>query len=98
MWERNIDWLLLVRALTGDQTHNPGMCPDRDRTGDLLLCVVMPNQLSCTSQGYAFLLLNNLESHVYVVLEAHDRKGASYGSCVFILDMALFFAFIKYLL
>ena len=24
----NIDQLPLVRALTGDQTHNPGMCPN----------------------------------------------------------------------
>ena len=26
MWERNIDQLLLIRVLTGDGTHNPGMC------------------------------------------------------------------------
>ena len=25
---RNIDWLLLVQAPTGDQAHNPAMCPD----------------------------------------------------------------------
>ena len=26
--ERNIDWLLLAHALTGDKTCNPGTCPD----------------------------------------------------------------------
>ena len=24
----NMDWLPLAHALTGDQIHNPGMCPD----------------------------------------------------------------------
>ena len=28
MCERNIDRLPLTHALTGDQTHYPGMCPD----------------------------------------------------------------------
>ena len=28
--ERNIDWLPLACALTRDQTHNPGMCPDQE--------------------------------------------------------------------
>ena len=28
MWERNIDWLPLVHALTENRTSNPGMCPD----------------------------------------------------------------------
>ena len=28
MWERNTDWLLLVCSLTGDWTHNQGICSD----------------------------------------------------------------------
>ena len=28
MWERNIHWLPLAHALTGDWAHNPGLCPD----------------------------------------------------------------------
>ena len=28
MRERNIDRLPLAHAPTGDQTHNPGLCPD----------------------------------------------------------------------
>ena len=27
---RNINWLPLVRAWTGDRTHNSGMCPDQE--------------------------------------------------------------------
>ena len=30
MWERNIDWLSLTCAPTGDRTYNPGLCPDRE--------------------------------------------------------------------
>ena len=30
MRERNIDWLPLLCALTGDWTCNPGMCPDQE--------------------------------------------------------------------
>ena len=30
MWERNIDWLPVACALAGDQTYNPGMCPDQE--------------------------------------------------------------------
>ena len=28
MWERNVGWLTSPCTLTGDQTCNPGMCPD----------------------------------------------------------------------
>ena len=28
--ERNIDWLLVLRAPTRDRIHNPGMCPDKE--------------------------------------------------------------------
>ena len=27
---RNIDWLLPIHTLTGDQTHNLGTCPDQE--------------------------------------------------------------------
>ena len=30
MWERNINWLPPIHALTGDRTHILGMCPDRE--------------------------------------------------------------------
>ena len=30
MRERNIDGLPLTPALTGDQTRNPGVCPDQE--------------------------------------------------------------------
>ena len=30
MWERNINQLPLAQALTRDQPHNPGMCPDQE--------------------------------------------------------------------
>ena len=30
MWESNMDRLLLVHALIGDQTHNLGMGPDQE--------------------------------------------------------------------
>ena len=32
--ERNIDWLPLTHAPMGDQTHNPGMCPDQELNCD----------------------------------------------------------------
>ena len=37
-----------IHPLTGDRTHNPGICV---LTGDLLLCRMTPRQLSHTSQG-----------------------------------------------
>ena len=30
MWERNIDWVPLIDALTEDRTCGPGMCPDEE--------------------------------------------------------------------
>ena len=39
-----IDRLLLIRAPSWDQTHNPGMCPDWNRARDLPLCGMKPNQ------------------------------------------------------
>ena len=36
---------------TWDLAHNPGMYPDCESTGGLLLFRGMPNQLSHTSQG-----------------------------------------------
>ena len=54
MQERNIDRFPLVRALTGDQTRNPGTC------GDLLLCGTTPNQLSHTGRGMRFCISNEL--------------------------------------
>ena len=35
MWERNIDPLPLGHSPTRDQTHNPGMCPDRESNQQL---------------------------------------------------------------
>ena len=40
--ERNIHQLLLGHALTRDQTHNPGVCPDRDLNPPLELCGMAP--------------------------------------------------------
>ena len=43
--------------MVGGQTCNPGMCPDQNPTGGLLLCGTTPSQLSHTGQGCpAFLL------------------------------------------
>ena len=36
-WERNIHRLPSIYMLTGDRTHNPGMCPDHNRTYDLFV-------------------------------------------------------------
>ena len=36
---------------TGDLAHNPGMCPDGNRTDDPLVCRLALNPLSHTSQG-----------------------------------------------
>ena len=36
---------------TGDVAHNPGMWPDRNQTGNLLVCQLVLNPLSHTSQG-----------------------------------------------
>ena len=30
MWEKNTDWLLPMRASTGDQTCDLSMCPDQE--------------------------------------------------------------------
>ena len=42
--------------LVRDWTRTPGMCSDWNRTGELLLCEMTPNQLSQTGQGFAILL------------------------------------------
>ena len=57
MWERNIDGLLLV--------HAPRRCKTKpvmqacaltgNRTDDLLICGMTPNQLNHTNQGYIIL-------------------------------------------
>ena len=47
--EKNIN---LACTPTGDRTHNLGMFPDWNWTGDLLLCETLPNQPSHTSQGW----------------------------------------------
>ena len=55
MCVRNMDWLSLTHASTGDQICNPGICPDRESNGDResnhLLCWTTPNQLSHASRG-----------------------------------------------
>ena len=59
-YERSIDRLLLIRALTRDQTHSLGMCPDWESN---LWCFGLwddTNQLSYSSQGKVALLTNNL--------------------------------------
>ena len=49
--KRNIYWLPLACALTGDGTCNPGMCSDWESNQRLSLCRMVPNQLSHTGQG-----------------------------------------------
>ena len=51
--ERNMDQLSLVCALTGDWTHNPGMCPDQNQTGDPSVYGMMPHQLIHPGQGFS---------------------------------------------
>ena len=36
---------------TRDLSCNPGMCPDRNQTCDLVVCGAMPNPLCYTSRG-----------------------------------------------
>ena len=43
--------LPLIRALTEDQTPNPGMCPDQESNRQPLLCWTTSNALSHTGQG-----------------------------------------------
>ena len=45
--------------LTGEQTLNPGMCPDWELNQRPFLCRMMPDQLSHTGQGKFFFFLNN---------------------------------------
>ena len=45
-------------SLSREQTHNLGMCLTGNRTGDHLLCGMMPNQLSLTSQVISPVLLS----------------------------------------
>ena len=54
--DRNMDQLPLACSLTKDQTFNPGMCPTRNQTGDLLVGRMTPNQLSHTGQGSCFFI------------------------------------------
>ena len=50
-WERHIDPLPPTHTLMEDLAHNPRMCPDGNRTSDLLLCRMIPNQLNHADQG-----------------------------------------------
>ena len=54
MWERSINWLLLVPPQSGPKL-NPGMCLDGESKWDRLLYWTMPKQLSYTGQGPWFL-------------------------------------------
>ena len=52
--EKNTDvrnWLPLTCTMSGDQTQNPGMCPDAESNHDLSLCGMTPNQWSHIGQG-----------------------------------------------
>ena len=61
--ERNINaWTSLVCPPTGDLARNPGMCPDQNRTGDPLVCMLALNPLSYTSQGLCILFIRNYDS------------------------------------
>ena len=42
---------------TGNLAHNPGMCPDGNRTGAPWVCMCMLNALSYTSQSKFFKIL-----------------------------------------
>ena len=59
--ERNTNRLPLIHNPSGDQTHYPGMW---ELTCDLLLCGVMPNQLSCAGQGSCDCIYNWLFTHL----------------------------------
>ena len=59
MCERNIDWFPLVCPDQG-AGHNPGMCPDQDRTNDLSFHGMMPNPLSHISKGSLNFLYNKI--------------------------------------
>ena len=54
MSERNTDQLSSSHPPTRDLAHNPGTCPDQNRTSDLSVCGTMPNPLSHTSQDELF--------------------------------------------
>ena len=41
IWERNINWMLAIHALTGDQTHNLDMSPDWESNPQILVCGTM---------------------------------------------------------
>ena len=49
--ERNIDQLPLTHTLLGTEPAAQSRALTRNRTGDLLVCGVTPNQLSHTGQG-----------------------------------------------
>ena len=54
---RNINVWLCLTPPTGDPVCNPGMCPDWESTGDLLVRRPVLNPLSHTSQGNSNLFL-----------------------------------------
>ena len=54
--ERNVSMWLPLAPPTGDLTCNPGLCPDWDPACNALVCRLVLNPLSHTSQGCHFLI------------------------------------------
>ena len=63
MWERNMYRLPLLCTLTWDWTHTKACMLNGDRTCNLLLCMMMPNQLSHTCQARNIILEKYLLSN-----------------------------------
>ena len=56
--ERNTDQLPPACAPAGDQTCDPGMCPDRELNQRPFGLQVTPSQLSHTGQGFSVLFFH----------------------------------------
>ena len=96
MHERNIDWLLLTHAQTGEWAHNPGMCPDQNGIHNVLFCRVLPNQLCYTSQGKLCLfLMLSFESSLSILYEAFCWLYVVYTYCLLFCSLS-FHLLIRY--
>ena len=65
--ERNIDWLPLTSARTGDGTHSPGMCPDQGLNLQPWHIGMTLSPTELPRQGEAKIFLTNLQIVVFVV-------------------------------
>ena len=88
MWEKNIDWLPPICALTRHQTCNLGICPDQNQTCNILVYRTMIQLTESPSQGswHSFFLSESC----YLDLRVQKHKSHCKFNCIMLLGLIVY--------